>query len=195
MPKRTPEQNARRRAEYALNRDKINAQRRASRNSERDSAYQRARYWADPGKAREQRRVWHAQNTEKEHVNRRARYTRDRDEILQAATLRRARARHGMHPEDWAALWTAQEGRCYLCSEELVEGKVHVDHDHSHCPRNRSCKVCRRGLSCNRCNQAIGLAADDPDRLERMAASLRAAKLAVAQRMTSCDEQMVLIGA
>src|SRR6185312_3859778 len=75
MPRRTPEQNARRRAEYALNRDEINAQRRALRDSEKDSADQRARYWRDPEKARAQRRAAYARNHEKERVNRQARYT------------------------------------------------------------------------------------------------------------------------
>lgn len=194
MPRRTPEQNARRRAEYALNRDQINERRRAARDSEKDSAQQRDRYWADPEKARAQRRAWYAQNQGKERANARVRYTRTREEMLQASEVRRYRARHGMRPEDWADLWNAQDGRCYLCGDQLADGKgkVHIDHDHSHCPRNRSCKVCRRGLSCNRCNQAIGLAADDPDRMERMAANLRTAKLGVAQRMASRYEQIAL---
>lgn len=191
MP-RTPEQNARRRAEYALNRDKINAARRAMRNSEKDSAEQRARYWRDPGKARAQRRAQYARNHGNELAARRVRHLQNREADNERRRTYRVLYRHGMRPEDWAAMWQAQDGRCYLCGDDLAEGKTHVDHDHSHCPRNRSCGICRRGLTCNRCNQAVGLAGDDPDRMERMAENLRSAKREVATRMTECCEQLDL---
>lgn len=194
MPRRTPEQNARRRAEYALNRDKINAARRAARDSEKDSADQRARYWQDPEKAREQRRAYYARNHEKERSTRRVFYGRNREEMLRRSALNRARARHGMQPEDWAQLREEQDGCCYLCGDDLPDDTrlIHIDHDHSCCPRNYSCGTCRRGLACNRCNQAIGLAGDDPDRMERMAGNLRSAKREVAARMAEHSEQLDL---
>jgi hypothetical protein len=101
-----------------------------------------------------------------------------------------ARRRHGLAiPDTWAAMWDAQNGQCYLCGDPLDDRSTHVDHDHSCCPPGRSCQVCRRGLACGNCNVAIGLAADDPDRLEQIAGSLRAAKAAVALRLAGRPEQ------
>jgi hypothetical protein len=53
--------------------------------------------------------------------------------------------------------------------------RTHLDHDHRCCPRGKSCQYCRRGLACPECNQLIGLAHDDPDRLRRIAANLEIA--------------------
>src|SRR6266571_430038 len=47
------------------------------------------------------------------------------------------RLKHGMRPRDWAALYEAQAGLCYLCGGELdmVKSKaIAVDHDHRCCP-------------------------------------------------------------
>ena len=82
---------------------------------------------------------------------------------------------HGLEWFDWwAQTWQAQNGCCYLCGDEL-SGKpreCHTDHDHSCCPKDRSCPRCRRGIACSRCNQIIGLAFEDPARLRRIADSL-----------------------
>jgi hypothetical protein len=100
-----------------------------------------------------------------------------------------------MSPADWAALWEAQGGRCYLCGGELAAGNGCIDHDHSCCPPKRSCAVCRRGLSCRQCNIAIGMASDDPSRLRRMAAALEAAQLMVSERLAGAPRQLELADA
>ncbi|SRR5258708_28767864 len=102
--------------------------------------------------------------------------------------------RHGIRPEDWGALWDAQDGKCYLCGDELVEGKVHIDHNHDHCGQGKSCQVCRRGLTCRNCNNAIGMAADDPARLRRLADALEAANDAFLRRVAASGEQLLLGG-
>lgn len=96
--------------------------------------------------------------------------------------------------DDWSAilkeLWDAQDGRCYLCTDELDSEdtrRVHADHDHSCCPPTRSCAKCRRGLACNACNVAIGYARDDPDRLRRIADNLEVANALVRQRVKEAD--------
>ena len=109
---------------------------------------------------------------------------------------------HGLRPEGWWALWTEQDGRCYLCGDPLPEnGDYHavvVEHDHRHCPPGRSCAVCRRGLACLCCNRLIGLARDDPKRLSRVAANLARAKRRVtanlrrAQRQGAAQPQLAL---
>ncbi len=102
---------------------------------------------------------------------------------------------HGMKPDEWAALWDEQGGRCYLCGDDLASltpRNVHVDHDHRCCPKETSCSYCRRGLACFRCNAAIGMAFDDPERLRRMAANLEVALSAASERLAAKPEQLTL---
>lgn len=74
---------------------------------------------------------------------------------------------YGMEPEDYTALLDAQNGKCAICRlEHRGSGKrLHVDHCHN------SSKV--RGLLCGKCNTAIGLLDDLPERAEAVAAYLR----------------------
>lgn len=80
---------------------------------------------------------------------------------------RNLRESYGITPEDYDALLQSQAGRC-ICGTTKPGPRVrhfHVDHDHSdgHI----------RGLLCQDCNFAIGLAGDHPERLELLAAYLR----------------------
>lgn len=73
---------------------------------------------------------------------------------------RRARVlrRHGLAPDAYDAMLSGQGGGCAICGVEPEEGKfLHIDHDHE--------TEAVRGLLCKRCNMAIGLLADDPDRV------------------------------
>ena len=99
-------------------------------------------------------------------------------EELRIRALRRI---HGMFPEDWETMLAAQDGCCYLCGDPLPDdpAKIAIDHDHRCCGPRRSCPACRRGLTHRACNQLIGLAAEDPARLHRIAD-----KLAEAQQRT-----------
>ena len=90
-------------------------------------------------------------------------------------------------------MWDAQGGQCYLCGDQLSREATVVDHDHDCCPPKKSCAFCRRGLACHLCNTSIGLQHDDPDRLVRIAANLRAALATVAQRQTVRPVQELLI--
>lgn len=135
---------------------------------------------------KERKRAWRAQNPEKARAqDLRARARKDPQRLSEWQRVHRLFRNHGLRPEDWTALWADQGGRCYLCSADLVEGKVHVEHDHSCCPKGRSCEICRRGLACGTCNRSIALAGDDPGRLRRMADALEIAKREVAERMAS----------
>lgn len=86
------------------------------------------------------------------------------------------REQHGMTELDYARMLVAQDGRCAGCNRAApVRGKaLNIDHDHRCHPQGgRSCERCRRGLLCAECNRALGLAYDDPETLERLAAYLR----------------------
>lgn len=176
---RTEESRAKRREHYRKNRARFNAWQREyySQNREKIRA-QQAAYGARPGSREAQKdraAMWYQVNGEQ----------------VRAAVM--ARFHDGMTPEAWAALWVAQDGRCYLCGDELERGKKnrrgpHIEHDHSCCGPHKSCRVCRRGLACADCNGAIGYAHDDPARLRRIADALEAAKAAFAVRKAAADE-------
>jgi hypothetical protein len=164
---------------------------------------------SDPAERREQRRRWRLANSEKsreysrryreanlEKEQERHRRRRAANREQERENQRRYRARigpdgrrvqhwalnHGIQPEDWAVMWEAQDGRCYLCGDEMAAAKAHIDHDHRCCPKDHSCGYCRRGLACGGCNRLIGLAGDDPDRLRWIASNLELAlKLADAR--------------
>ena len=127
-----------------------------ARNRDKANAQKRARRAADPAKAREEDRAYRARNPWRQHAQ--------------------------FSAEAYASMWAAQDGKCYLCGDELDPDRVRIDHDHSCCPRNASCPICRRGLVHHQCNIMIGQAMEDPTRLRRAADALEAAQLAVAQR-------------
>lgn len=79
--------------------------------------------------------------------------------------------------DDWENLWDEQCGLCYLCGGDLNRDELNganIDHDHDCCPKGKSCANCRRGLTCNRCNRAIGFFDDDPDLMRFVADNLEA---------------------
>ena len=149
--------------------------------------YGRKRYAAlkaDPGKweaRQEYHRQWYQDH--REEVLERVKERSDADPYARL---------YYKHGTDWrqlfAALWEAQDGKCYLCGDELhpeLARAVHLDHDHRCCPKARSCEKCRRGLACADCNRLIGCAKDDPKRLRRIADNLERAYADVTQRLTT----------
>ena len=126
---------------------------------------------------------WYAKNRERMAELARVRREQGGEAFLARQRAYAAKHKHGQWiAEDWAAMWEVQDGRCYLCGDDLASGKVHIDHDHQCCPAGRSCRDCRRGLACGQCNQAIGLTGDDPGKLRRIAGNLEAAQQAARAR-------------
>jgi hypothetical protein len=169
------------------NRDRLNERRRARRAEPEYHARERERRRqeraAHPEKYRERTRKWRAENPEKY----REMYRRHNQLADQLARI---------HGPDWrldyAAFWEAQDGCCYLCGNELHEEVLRgiaIDHDHRCCPKKRSCKICRRGLACRRCNTTIGLFDDNPAVLRRVADALEVALAVIGERLKSRAEQ------
>lgn len=86
------------------------------------------------------------------------------------------RRRHGLRPDEVAALLASQGGRCALCRRSAwgAQGPL-IDHDHKLAeahphPVSTGCKACLRGLLCQNCNVGIGMLQDDPDLLMKAAA-------------------------
>lgn len=156
------------------------------------AARQRA---ADPERQRGYKRTYEA--TPKGRASK-ARTRAAHPEIQRRADARRAgphrglKRWHGMTPEDWAAMVDAQAGRCYLCSGELEtenRRRAHVEHLHDHCGPDRSCRACRRGIACARCNMIAGLAGDDPALLTQIAEALTTANAAARARIAALPVQ------
>jgi hypothetical protein len=105
-------------------------------------------------------------------VQRRAEYERNHEIYIE----RNYRASHGLALADYEELLAAQNGRCFICGTNEPGGKhgirFHIDHDHSCCPKGKSCKKCRRALLCANCNVGLGAFGDDPDRLVAAASYL-----------------------
>ena len=102
----------------------------------------------------------------------------------------RARWTHGPNAiEVLTLMWNEQDGRCYLCGDELIRQKAVVDHDHVCCPRGKTCSSCRRGYACQRCNRLIGAVGDDVDLLRRIADNLEVAFTAARARIAAQPAQ------
>lgn len=111
-------------------------------NRVRANAAQRARYAADPAKARA---AANRQNTKPE-----------RREAARWGWLHR---KYGITREGWEALFAAQRCRCACCGTNAPGSKRgwHTDHDHA------TGKI--RGIVCWGCNTMLGAARDNPDQL------------------------------
>lgn len=178
-------------------------------NPGKSAEYQRKSRAANPEQVRETARERYRNATPEQRAKRRetaSRYRaahRDKINVRQSESQQpsyiRAR-RHGLLPEQVAAMFAMQGGKCYLCGELLTSGARRnpndvfaVEHDHRcSCPVGTSCTVCRRGLACHRCNMLIGLADDDPGKLRRIADALEAARSAVTMRLALAPQQLSL---
>ena len=95
-------------------------------------------------KMREYQREWRARNLEKHQKQARRRHL--------------AKA-YGLTIEALAEMMARQDGHCAVCGVQLLE-RYAIDHDH------KTGKV--RGLLCSKCNSALGMADDSPDRLRAL---------------------------
>jgi hypothetical protein len=127
------------------------------------AAEERRRLGRDPAKRKASTNAWRAANREK----------------MNAAQARaKLRRKYGLTSETWAARLITQGGGCAICAVEQGggrHGKFHVDHCHV------TGRV--RGLLCHNCNTAIGLFADDANRLQRAAEYVSEARSGVVRKV------------
>lgn len=107
-------------------------------------------------------------------IDGKANYNKD-DRVEQAKAWRKANPnkrrqytlkKYGLTFESFNKLLEKQNGQCAVCKATLELGQqTHIDHCH------KTDKV--RGLLCSKCNTAIGLLNDDPERAEALASYLR----------------------
>lgn len=84
--------------------------------------------------------------------------------IVVKARKQRAHASHiqrsyGLSAADYAALYAAQSGRCFVCQRSTgAARRLAVDHDHDlgcgH-PPDMGCRKCVRCLACKTCNRVL----------------------------------------
>lgn len=81
-------------------------------------------------------------------------------EVKQRARKNRIYKEHDITCEEYETLLKKQNGRCAICRRKDKRA-LSVDHDHSHCPGEQSCRLCNRGLLCNRCNKKLAVVEDE----------------------------------
>ena len=69
--------------------------------------------------------------------------------------------KYGLSSGRYEELLTDQSGTCAIC-RQVPKGYLHVDHDHSCCPGEKTCGQCVRGLLCTNCNKGLGCFQDSP---------------------------------
>lgn len=105
--------------------------------------------------------LWYEKNKEKVKEATRTWRKNNKDRARKAARLAHVRRVYNLSAESYAKLLADQNDACAICSGKL--GKhPYVDHNHV------TGKV--RGLLCIRCNSALGMMDDSPERLRAAAA-------------------------
>ena len=90
--------------------------------------------------------------------------------MTSSVPARTPRRRHGLGRDGVDALLAEQGSACAVCGQPYADQpgmRLAVDHDHRHCPGKIGCPECIRGLLCNRCNNLLRLAGDNPDLLAK----------------------------
>lgn len=137
------------------------------------------RNWACKQCKSRQAAEWYQANRDDDTAKKSAYYRANKEKILarqkkfDAENPERARRRvknaqlryyYGISLIEYEAMLEAQGGHCRVCPKDT---DLHVDHCHT--------TGVVRGILCGPCNQSIGLAGDDPDRLRRLAEYLEQA--------------------
>ena len=147
----------------------------------------------NPEKQAEYGRAYRKRDPERAAGNRRRHRERNLDRVREMDRWDKMWATHRLRQGDWARIFAAQGGRCCYCSRPLDPGggrETAVDHDHAcSCGPKKSCDACRRGIACASCNKIIGLAFEDPERLEAIAASLRVLAAEARERISGKPAQ------
>ena len=139
----------------------------------RNTGYKRRK-----NKKREQKRRQSAEYRRLDNARRRTRPS------YKAGRERARFKKKGITKESYLRLLEMQGEGCAICKTTTPggNGRFHIDHDHTCCPRMRSCGTCVRGLLCHGCNLMLGFARDNPDILRRAIAYLSPLRVAMEKR-------------
>jgi hypothetical protein len=191
----------------------------------------RAAYHANLERERQRSRDYYSTHVEQAMAVRKHYYQEHREEMLAAGRARwrgdaayraakqehdKGRRRHGDYDpakgrvdymkrhggiDEWARMYDAQGGCCYLCGETLggiPKKLIAVDHDHDCHPstraRTESCRDCRRGLAHAWCNQLIGLAGENMDVLRAIIANFERVNAQTKERIAARRREQAVLG-
>lgn len=119
--------------------------------------------------SRQRQQAWRLANPErtKEHQDRYAVKRRADPNYREYHRKQSVKSKRGISWDELQAMIAAQDGKCAICGGQPngPGTRLHIDHCHD---TNRI-----RGLLCGKCNTAIGLLDDVPERAEALAAYLR----------------------
>lgn len=138
--------------------DQTRATRQAYRAKHREKLLTQTRDWRAKNKerVRAQAKTNRLKNPEKIKARHRAYYYGNHEKVL-ASNRRYNLKKHGLGPVSYDALLASQNGVCAICEKPPNQGRtLAIDHDHSCCPKDRSCERCVRGLLCRQCNAWLG---------------------------------------
>ncbi len=132
-----------------------------SRRLEYNREYARVLRERDREKYNESHRNWDRANADKRKKRHRAYRENNLEKVKRSARGSLLRRRYGLSEEDYLNRLEAQGGVCAGChSPNPRNREFNVDHDHR--------TGFPRGLLCDKCNMAIGLLDDSPDRLQAL---------------------------
>lgn len=117
----------------------------------------RTRETQDPEVRRSIQRAWRAANPDKDRAH------RNKELRSPALRERQLRTKFGITPADYERMHAAQNGLCAVCKAPPPQGRRYLAVDHNHTTG------AVRGLLCDACNTALGLAADSSERLKNLA--------------------------
>lgn len=106
---------------------------------------------------KEKSQQYYQENKERIRDSRRERYEPS------SGRARRLKEKFKLDQSEYDEILKSQSGGCAICGST---DDLQVDHDHSCCPKQRTCGECIRGILCGPCNRGIGSLRDDVDRLE-----------------------------
>lgn len=116
-------------------------------------------------KRREYDRRWRAKNPDKVRAKSSNWKRLHPEEAKKASRATHLKKQFNMTPQQYEDKLRLQGGCCAICRSIPRKRSLHVDHNH------KTGQI--RGLLCYRCNYALGLLADDVQRVFKMAAYLK----------------------
>jgi hypothetical protein len=126
----------------------------------------KARYAKDPGAEIRRVQRWRDANYDRYMATQRAYKRANKARLQKQHRDRHLRKNYGIVSEEFDLLVLAQLNLCAICLRYFGK-QLHVDHDHT------TGRI--RGLLCGKCNKAIGLLDDRPQRADAAAKYLRRA--------------------
>lgn len=120
--------------------------------------YMKKLYAKDRPKELAKRKAWYRKNQARVNGEMKKHYSSNREEIK----FRRIFLKYGLTKEGYMKLLTEQNGLCAVCILPNSFKSLAVDHCHT--------TLAVRGLLCDKCNTALGLLDERPERMQSLIA-------------------------